>query len=83
MSEQALFWQKASPLDDEENSHKKDHSINIEAGTPQGDEDSKTFDEGWAFYLALLCECPASMCHPVLSGSGIHDRSLKGPPDML
>ena len=45
------MWQKPSPLDDEDESHEMDdgkvNKINREAGTPQGDEKSKTFNEGW------------------------------------
>ena len=44
--EQAPWWQKPAPLDDEEDAHLKDHAIHKEAGTPSGDEKSKKFDKG-------------------------------------
>ena len=43
---QAIWWQNPSPLDDEDDAHVKDHKIVKEAGTPDGDEKSKTFEEG-------------------------------------
>ena len=43
---QAIWWQNPSPLDDEDDAHAKDHKIAKEAGTPEGDEKSKTFEEG-------------------------------------
>ena len=46
MFEQAPWWQKPAPLDDEDDAHLKDHAIHKEAGTPSGDEKSKKFDKG-------------------------------------
>ena len=47
------MWQKPSPLNDEDEGHEshenedgKVRKINREAGTPKGDEKSKTFEEG-------------------------------------
>ena len=44
------MWQKPSPLDDEDEGRENEdgtvRKINREAGTPKGDEKSKTFEEG-------------------------------------
>lgn len=44
------MWQKPSPLDDEDKGRENEdgtvRKINREAGTPKGDEKSKTFEEG-------------------------------------
>ena len=44
------MWQKPSPLDDEDEGRENEdgtvRKINREAGTPAGDEKSKTFEEG-------------------------------------
>ncbi|CAK0779397.1 hypothetical protein CVIRNUC_004763 [Coccomyxa viridis] len=47
----AWMWQKPSPLDDEDKGRENEdgtvRKINREAGTPKGDEKSKTFEEGF------------------------------------
>ena len=43
---QAVWWANPSPLDDEDDAHTKEHKVVKEAGTPDGDQKSKKFDEG-------------------------------------